>query len=73
MNGKRKYSCRDCGHCQLVHWVELNRRSGPRCVACGGFLEPYSEGAKEDRIIGDRNVREHHELRGDIIKGNNTI
>jgi len=66
--GKRKYACRDCGHTQFVHWVELNRRAHPRCIACGGLMEPYSDGAVKDREIGDSNIREHDEGRGDIVR-----
>lgn len=66
--GKRKYQCRDCKGTQMVHWRELNRASQPRCISCGGFLDPFSEGAREDRVIGDLNVREHTASRGSIVK-----
>ena len=53
--GKRQYQCTDCGELRFVHWVELNRAAVPRCYGCGGTLEPHSSGAKEDRLIGNRN------------------
>ena len=64
--GKRLFACRDCGQDRYVHWGELNRRAGPRCFACGGFLDPKSTGAKEDRLVGDLNLREYQEGRGDV-------
>lgn len=30
--------------------------------------EPHSRGAKEDRHLGDLNVREHDEARGSVIR-----
>ena len=68
--GKRKYQCRDCKNTQFVHWVELNRRSGPRCIACGGILEAYSDGAITDRDLGQENLREHSTSRGSVVRAN---
>jgi len=65
---QRKFKCRDCGETRMVHWVELNRASGSRCYGCGGFMEPYSEGAHADRAIGEQNIREHSDTRGDVIR-----
>jgi DNA-directed RNA polymerase subunit RPC12/RpoP len=68
---QRLYQCEECKHKQYVHWVELNRRTRPRCVACGSVrLAPYSEGAKDDRRIGDLNVRDHDDSRGDVVRAN---
>jgi len=67
--GRRKWQCLDCTHAQYVHWVERNRRSRLRCGRCGSlWMEPASGGAKEEMEIGDLNVREHVETRGDIVK-----
>ncbi len=67
--GERKFKCDDCGETRYVHWVELNRRSRPRCHGCGSQqLEPYSKEAKEDQLHGNLNVAEFDEDRGDIIK-----
>ncbi len=66
--GKRMYVCRDCGEKRLVHWVELNRAAIPRCRACGGALDEFSEGAKEDRLIGDMNIRERGQHPGVVAK-----
>lgn len=65
--GQRKYECQECKETRLVHWVELNRRSRPRCNACGSqWLEPYSEAAIEDQKIGALNVLEHSSERGSV-------
>jgi DNA-directed RNA polymerase subunit RPC12/RpoP len=69
--GQRKYVCRDCGAPRSVHWVELNRRALPRCLACGGLVDPASEGARDDREIGDLNRREHADDRGDLVRARN--
>lgn len=59
--GKRKYQCGDCKETFMVHWIEFNRASRPRCVGCGSQrIEPYSEQAKEDREIGYQNVLDHN-------------
>lgn len=69
--GQRKYRCDDCGATRMLHWVELNRASRPRCMACGSQrLEPYSEQAIKDRDIGDLNVRQFEYGRGDVIGAN---
>lgn len=66
---KRKYQCQECQACQYVHWTELNRAARLRCTACGSVrMEPHSRGAKEDRHLGDLNVREHDEARGSVIR-----
>ena len=68
--GKRKYRCEECKNEQFLHWVELNRRTRPRCTGCGSVrLEPVTKEAKEERDLGYRNVLEHDEKRGDIVKG----
>ena len=71
--GKRLYQCQECRHKQFIHWIELNRAGRARCMACGsGQLEPASTAAKEDRLIGDLNLREYDERRGDIVKAKRT-
>lgn len=66
--GSFKYSCRDCGATELVHWIRLNRKAKPRCSACGGFLDAHSEGAKDNLTIGKMNVVDYREGRGDLKK-----
>lgn len=47
--GSRKYQCADCKSCQMETKSSMNNRCKTRCRKCGStFLEPYSEGAKED-------------------------
>lgn len=67
--GKRKYECQECKAWRFVHWTELERRTRPRCMACGSTrLEPASEGAKEDVIQASTNLASHRDTRGDIQK-----
>lgn len=68
--GKRKYRCGACGNEQFIHWKELNRRSRPRCTGCGSYnLEIVTKEGKEERDLGYRNILEHDENRGDIVRG----
>jgi len=39
--------CRDCGHRQNVWRREWLRAKSPRCVACGGVLEPCKAAKKK--------------------------
>lgn len=64
--GQRKYACRDCGETRMVHWVERNRAAPPRCLRCGGIVEPYSDGALEQERIGELNLRDYDPSRGDL-------
>lgn len=34
--------CRDCGHKQEVARKEWDRAARPRCLACGGLVDPQS-------------------------------
>lgn len=36
--------CPDCGHIQSEMMKAFSRRTRPRCVRCGGFVEPSSAG-----------------------------
>jgi hypothetical protein len=70
--GKRRFRCCECQTTQRIHYVELSRRTRPRCVACGSVqLEPDSAEAVEDRLIGNLNLLEakEEEDRGDIVRG----
>lgn len=67
--GKRKYRCGDCGNEQYIHWIELNRASRPRCTGCGSHnLDLITKEAKEERVIGNTNLRNHSDTQGDVIR-----
>jgi DNA-directed RNA polymerase subunit RPC12/RpoP len=67
--GNRKYRCADCGADRMVHWVERNRASRPRCLACGSQrLDPQSVAARGDELIGRRNVAQHDPTRGGVVR-----
>jgi len=46
--GKRKYTCEDCGHCQL-NWASefgMGKTNKVRCKSCAStFLTPMTDGA----------------------------
>lgn len=47
---KRLYECEECHARRFVSWVELNRASRPKCMACGSTrIELVSEEAVNDR------------------------
>ena len=42
---KLLYVCRDCKARKYVKTVYNNRKGGPRCMECGGVLDPDSQNA----------------------------
>ena len=36
-------TCRDCGTRQVIPWKDFARAAPPRCVACGGLVDPSRE------------------------------
>mgnify|MGYP003138031276 CR=1 len=39
--------CVDCGECRKVYHREWIRASSPRCLGCGGRVEPSAMAGKE--------------------------
>jgi hypothetical protein len=51
----------------MIHWVEFNRASRPKCFRCGSTrTEPESDGAKDDLLVGMANVVSADSKRGDL-------
>lgn len=67
--GRFKYKCADCGYEQFVDSVERARRTRPRCMGCGSAaLDPVTREGKDHIKIGNTNLAQHRDDRGDVIK-----
>jgi ribosomal protein S27E len=63
--GKLLYVCRDCQARKYVRTIYSNRRGGPKCMECGGVLDPDSANAtsKAERARSRSNEEETGSLR----------
>jgi len=69
--GTFKYKCADCGNEQMVASVERARRTRPKCMRCGSAaLDPVTSEGRTHIKIGNTNLSQHRDDRGDVIKAN---